>query len=189
MDEFDKTSPAAQEVCLHDNRATLGMAAGALLLAALSAGLIGAQDSDLRALLALSLLLGAVGGTFGFIALRHPRRVTLSARGLTIRSRAGCYILPAAAIEGVGVEAVGRLRLITLWYDVQQVPALDPALAFYARSQAPCGNGKIYIGVASDHPGTSSSPLSPSGSVDLQAVSRIVAEGNLGQWRDYPATS
>lgn len=163
------------EIVLHDNRAMFEPAAGILILGLVFLAM-GSQTPEHRYLLALGGFACFIGGVLGSIALMVPRRVTLSAEGLTIRTRSARSTMAASAIEAVGVTQVNNLHFLTLWYDTDQVPELPADLAFYVNHQAPCGNGKIYLQAVGP-------PLKRR---QIESAYRLVTETGLGEWRDYP---
>ena len=118
----------------------------------------------------------AVGAMFAVIALRHPLVVTLSGEGLTARGREGGGVLPASAIEAVGVVRAGRADYVALWYDTAAVPDLPPAFARYLRSMPPADPGRIHVGVIND----------ADGAPRTSELYRLVQETGLGEWRDHP---
>lgn len=125
-------------------------------------------------------ILGAVGlaiGTmFAVIGIRHPLVVTLSSAGLTATGRDGDGLVPAAAIEAVGVTRVGRVDHVTLWYDTVAVPQLPPAFDRYLRSQPQADPGRIHVGAISQS----------DGAARTSELFRLVRDTGLGEWRDHP---
>lgn len=118
----------------------------------------------------------AIGTMFAVIAIRHPLTVTLSAAGLAATGRDGDGLLPASAIEAVGVTRVGRVDHVTLWYDSVAVPQLPPAFDRYLRSQPRAEPGRIHVGAISES----------DRAVRTSALFRLVRDTGLGEWRDHP---
>ena len=118
----------------------------------------------------------AIGGMFAVIAVRYPLLVTLSGAGLTAQGHEGAGVLPASAIEAVGIVKVGRVDYVTLWYDTAAVPALPPAFAPYLRSMPPADSGRVHVGVIGES----------DGAARTSELHRLVQETGLGEWRDHP---
>jgi hypothetical protein len=174
---MESEAEPARAVYLHDNRRTSGGLAGSALALAVSFGAKGAHSTEYgRAFYALAVLFAGVAVLFGVIAAKYPRTLLLSRDGLTMRTRSGVYTMPTDAIEALGVTKVGNIQFITLWYDVQAIPALPADLEFYVGNQAPCGNGKIYLEAVGP----------PTREKKIESVHRLVQQEKLGEWRDYP---
>jgi hypothetical protein len=118
----------------------------------------------------------AFAATFTVIALRYPLTVTLSGTGLTIRDRGVVGVVPASAIEAVGISRIGRVDYVTLWYDSAAVPSLPPAFDRYLRAMPAAIPGKIYPGVI----------IQPDDAGRISELYRLVQETGLGEWRDHP---
>lgn len=121
----------------------------------------------------------ATGMMFAVIALWRPLAITLSGAGLTARDHRGVGIVPASAIEAVGVSKVGLVSYVTLWYDTTAVPSLPSTFDRYLRSMPPAESGKIYIGAidVTDTPER------------ISELYRLVQETDLAEWREYPRQS
>ncbi|GAA4609539.1 hypothetical protein GCM10023195_38580 [Actinoallomurus liliacearum] len=163
------------EFCLHNNRAGLARLTavfGGVGVVASAAGFL--YNPYWCILGALGI---AVGAMFAVIGIRNPLMITLSGAGLTARGRDGAGVIPASAIEAVGLSKIGRVHYVTLWYDTVAVPSIPLAFDRYLRAMAPGVPGRIHIGAFSE-------------TDDAERISelhRLVAETGLGEWRDHPA--
>ncbi|MEV5748221.1 hypothetical protein AB0L00_10420 [Actinoallomurus sp. NPDC052308] len=163
------------EFCLHDNRAGLARLTavfGGMGVVASAAGFLYNPHWCIFGALGI-----AVGAMFALIGIRNPLTVTLSGAGLTAQGRDGVGVIPASAIEAVGLSKIGHVHYVILWYDAAVVPSIPRAFDRYLRAMAPGVPGRIHIGAFSE-------------TDDAERISelhRLVAETGLGEWRDHPA--
>ena len=165
------------EISLHNSRKELGRPAIGVLLVAVVLAAFGAANRHQWFLLALGAFFGVIGALLAVLAIRYPRRLTLTRAGLVFQARRATETIPAAAIRALGVTMVGNLHLVTLWYDTALVPELPSEFAYYARHQAPYRPGVVYLACVGP-------PLKEE---QIQSIYRFVQQENLGEWRDYPA--
>jgi hypothetical protein len=163
----------AGEFRLHDTRAALVRPAAVFTGIGIIGAAAGFSSSPFWYILGAAGI--ALGAMFAVIAIRYPLVVTLSGAGLTARGHDGDGVLPASAIEQVGVAKVGRVHYVTLWYDTAAVPSLPPAFGRYLRSQPQAGSGRIHVGVIGES----------DGAARTSELYRLVQETGLGEWRDH----
>lgn len=160
------------EFRLHNTRtalARLATVSGAGGIVAAAAGF--AYNPYWYILGTLGIVLAAL---YTVIALRYPLIVTLSGAGLTARGRDGVGVVPASAIEAVGISKVNHINYVTLWYDTAAVPSLPPVFDRYLRAMPSATPGTLFAGALS----------ATDDAARIDELCRLVRETGLGEWRD-----